>query len=142
MQIIVFNLGNEKIALETKCVYGIERLMDFLKVTLLPTHITGLVNVSGDIITGIDLKAYFNMKMYKKEEIIIIAEIENKKIGIIVDNVVEVIEADNINIQKLNNCSKKLKGTIEVGEYKVNLLDEELLLENEKMPVTWLSTIA
>jgi purine-binding chemotaxis protein CheW len=142
MQVIIFSLGNEKIALETKCVHSIEKMVDFTKVTLLPTHIKGLIKYKGIILTGIDLKAYLNINRQNREESVIITEIDDEKIGIVVDIVQEIIEVDSIKLEELNTYNEKIKGLIRVGDYKATLIDERLLLSNDKLLVTWLSSVA
>jgi purine-binding chemotaxis protein CheW len=142
MQVVIFSLENEKIALETKCVHSIEKMIGFTKVTLLPTHVMGLINYNGTILTGIDLKAYLNINRHNREQSVIITEINNEKIGIVVDSVQEVMEIEYINLEELNIYNEKIKGLIRVGDYTATLIDEKLLLRSDKLLVTWLSSIA
>jgi purine-binding chemotaxis protein CheW len=142
MQVVIFSLENEKVALETKCVHSVEKMVDFTKVTLLPTHVMGLINYNGTILTGIDLKAYLNIRRRSREESVIITEIDHEKIGIVVDSVQEVLEVEKINLEELNTFNEKIKGLIRVGDYTVTLINEKLLLRSDKLSVTWLSSVA
>lgn len=130
MQVIVFNLGNEKFALETKFIHGIEKMMDFTHVPLAPNYIKGLINLRGNIITVIDLKMYLNMEYVEKEENIIVVEINGEKIGFMVDSVYEVIEITDDMIEKMSNVDEKIIGIIKLKEYIGTLLNGENLLKN------------
>ena len=132
MQVIVFNLGNEKFALETKFIHGIEKVMDFTLVPLAPNYILGLINLRGNIITVVDLKIYLNMEYIKKEENIIVVEINDEKVGFMVDSVVEVVEIAGDMIEKIKHAadiSEQIIGVIKFKEYIATLLNGDNLLK-------------
>lgn len=129
MQVMVFNLGNEKFALETKFIHGIEKMMDFTHVPLAPNHIKGLINLRGNIITILDLKIYLNMEFVEKEENIIVVEINDEKIGFIVDSVHEVVEITDDMLENIRDNNEHIKGVIKFDEYIATLLDGEKLLK-------------
>jgi purine-binding chemotaxis protein CheW len=128
MQIVVFTLGNEKFALETRLVHGIEKMMSITKVPTAPYYIKGLANLRGNIISIIDLKAYLNMEYVKEEENIIIVEVDDEKIGIMVDDVHEVVEISTEMIERVNDNSGYVKGVVNFKDYLVTLLEGETLL--------------
>lgn len=129
MQVIVFNLGKEKFALETKFIHGIEKMQDFTKVPLSPDYITGLINLRGNIITILDLKIYLSIAYVQKEENIIVVEIDEEKIGLIVDSVHEVTEIEDEMVEDLKDSNEHIKGIIKFEEYIATLLNGELLLK-------------
>lgn len=131
MQVIVFNLGNEKFALETRFIHGIEKTQDFTKVPLAPNYITGLINLRGNIITVLDLKTYLNIAHVQKEENIIVVEIDEEKIGLIVDSVHEVTEIEDDMVEDLKDINERIKGIIKFEEYIATLLNGELLLKKQ-----------
>ena len=133
MQIIVFNLGNEKFALETKYIHGIEKMMAYTNVPLSPNYIKGLINLRGNIITIIDLRAYLNMEYTQKEENIIVVQIDEEKIGFIVDSVHEVIEVSDNIIEKLDNNNEHIIGIIKCQDYLATLLDGGKLLNKTRL---------
>lgn len=127
MQIIVFTLGKEKFALETRLIDGIEKMLSITKVPTAPYYIKGLANLRGNIISIIDLKAYLNMSYSKEEENIIILENGDEKMGLMVDDVHEVIEIGNDMIEKVSSEAGYIKGVINFKDYVVTLLEGELL---------------
>lgn len=129
MQVVVFNLGKEKFALETRLVYGIEKKMSITKVPNAPYYIKGLSNLRGTIISIIDLKNYLKMKNSQEEENIIIVEIGDEKVGLLVDSVQEVVQITDEMIENLAVNIGYIKGIINFGDYIVTLLDGELLFK-------------
>ena len=129
MQVVVFTLGNEKFALETRIVHGIEKMMTITKVPTAPYYIKGLANLRGSIISVINLKSYLNMDKIKDEDNIIIIELGEEKVGIMVDNVHEVVDISQDMIEKADDSKPYIKGVINFKENVVTLLEGELLLE-------------
>lgn len=128
MQIVIFTLGNEKFALETRLVHGIEKMMSITKVPTAPYYIKGLANLRGSIISIIDLKSFLNMEKIGEEENIIIVEVGEEKVGFMVDNVEEVVEITDEMIENVNDTSGYVKGVVNFKEYIVTLLEGENLL--------------
>ena len=129
MQVVVFTLGKEKFSLETRLVHGIEKVMTITAVPKSASYIKGLANLRGTIISIIDIKSYLNMQRLNDEENIIIIELGDERVGILVDNVQEVIEISGDQIEASANCPKYIKGIINLGDSIVTLLDGELLFK-------------
>lgn len=127
MQVVIFTLGNEKFALETHLVHGIEKMMNITKVPNAPPYIKGLANLRGTIISIIDLKKYLNIEKVSEEENIIIIEIDEERIGLMVDSVNEVVEITQDMIEKTYDDNDIAIGIINFKDYIVTLLDGELL---------------
>jgi purine-binding chemotaxis protein CheW len=128
MQVVVFTLGKERFALETRLVHGIEKMMSITKVPTAPYYIRGLANLRGNIISIIDLKSYLNMEFVKDEENVIIVEVDEERVGIMVDDVHEVVEITSDMIEKVSDNSGYIKGVINFKDYIVTLLEGESLL--------------
>lgn len=128
MQVVVFTLGKERFALETRLVHGIEKMMSITKVPTAPYYIRGLANLRGNIISIIDLKSYLNMEYVKEEENVIIVEVDEERVGIMVDDVHEVVEITTDMIEKVSDNTGYVKGVINFEDYIVTLLEGELLL--------------
>ncbi|KMT21682.1 chemotaxis protein CheW [Clostridium cylindrosporum] len=129
MQVVVFTLGSEKFALETRIVHGIEKMMTITRVPTAPYYIKGLANLRGSIISVINLKSYLNMDNINEEDNIIIIELGEEKVGIMVDNVHEVVDISHDMIERVNDASSYIKGVINFQDSVVTLLEGEMLLE-------------
>lgn len=132
MQIVVFQLGEEKYAIETSSVQSIDKIMDITKVPCASGQIKGLVNLRGSIITIVD--PYVVLGIDEKErnpENLIIIETDSEILGIMVDKVAEVIELDsqtikNVSISK-DDDRDYIKGTVNMGDHLVTLIDVDAL---------------
>ncbi|MGE5423519.1 MAG: chemotaxis protein CheW [Ignavibacteriales bacterium] len=92
-QMVVFKLAGEQYGVRIIQVQEINRLSSITKVPRAPKFVEGVVNLRGDVIPVIDLRKRFEIehKGYNEFTRIIVSDIKNKKIGIIVDEVLEVL---------------------------------------------------
>ncbi|NMB35651.1 MAG: chemotaxis protein CheW [Firmicutes bacterium] len=93
VQLVTFRLEQEEFALDINQVREVLRMAP---VTLLPQSahfIEGVINLRGEIIPVIDLRKRFELPPKERDEQtrIIIVEIEEQKVGLIVDLVTEVL---------------------------------------------------
>lgn len=129
MQVVIFNIGKERFALETRLVHGIEKMMNITRVPKSPHYISGLANLRGNIISVIDLKKYLNVDSEKVQENIIIVEVQEEKVGLMVDSVQEVVDITDDMLEKINNENSSIRGVINFKDYIVTLLDGENLIK-------------
>lgn len=127
MQVVIFSLGKEKFALETRFIDGIEKMLSITRVPTAPYYIRGLANLRGNIISIIDLKAYLSMEKTKDEDNIIILEAGEERIGLMVDEVNEVVEITDDMIEKVSDNTGYTKGVVNFDNYIVTLLEGEEL---------------
>lgn len=132
MQIAVFTLGNEKFALETQLIDGIEKVLNITRVPNTKDYIRGLANLRGNIITIIDLKKYLNMENIANEENVIILQSGDERIGLMVDSVHEVVEITPDMLEKSNDSADYIKGIVNFKDYIVTLLEGEILLNRRE----------
>ncbi len=132
MQIVIFTLGNEKFALETQLIDGIEKVLNITRVPNTQGYIKGLANLRGNIITIIDLKKYLRMDNIMNEENVIILQADDERIGLMVDSVHEVIEITDDMLEKSGDNVEYIKGIVNFKEYIVTLLEGEKLLSRRE----------
>jgi len=98
IQIIVFKLGNEEYAVPINCIHEIIIPQKITRIPKSPFYVNGFINLRGNIIPVIDGKKKFNLKESpeneKKDERIIVMEVEKDTLGLFVDSVNEVITLD------------------------------------------------
>lgn len=128
MEIVVFVLGEEEYGIEIGKVQEIIRVPE--GTTKLPNtadYFMGVTNLRGDIIPIIDLKQKFLQiyTEYSDETRVVVIEIASNKIGLVVDEVVEVmkISADMIMMTDVINTGIQVDYLLGIAR-----LDERLLL--------------
>ena len=102
---LTFALGHEEYGLEIQKVREIIGYVDITAVPGVPSHIKGVINLRGQVISVIDLRERFDMPAAEQTDqtCIIVVEIKNEgrklSTGIIVDSVTEVLSIANENIE-------------------------------------------
>lgn len=130
MQYVVFKLGEEHFAVETAKILSINDMMKITPVPKAPAHIKGLINLRGSIKSLVDIHLLLNIEPYENQNNIIILKVNEEEIGIIVDDVEEVIDIDEQKLQKLEtrNIEYYIKGVIELDNRLLTIIDIEKLL--------------
>ena len=127
MQIVVFKLGDEHFAVETDRVQSINDIMSITRVPKAPKYIKGLINLRGSIKSLVDLNLLLNVSHEKEQNNIIILTVEDEEIGILVDEVEEVLDIEEKNIQKLDKDTDKtqpyIKGILNYEDKLLTIID-------------------
>lgn len=133
MQVVVFELGQERYAIETHKIQGIDKITNITNVPCAPNYIKGLINLRGSIISLYDPYIMLGIANdVRNYENILIVESDDEQIGIIVDRVIEVIEIDSSDIKNVSvsreDESEYITGTVNMDGYLVTLIDVDALL--------------
>jgi len=95
IQMIIFYLGEVQYAIPIMCVQEIIMKQVPNSIPKAPSSVEGVINLRGKVIPIIDGKKKFGLNEYKQEdkslERIIVLDVDHEIIGLIVDNVSEVI---------------------------------------------------
>ncbi len=93
LQLVSFDLGTEEFGVDIGVVQEIVRMPEITRVPGSPDYAEGVVNLRGKIIPVVDLRKRFHMAETEatKNTRIIVATVEGRTVGMIVDGVSEVI---------------------------------------------------
>lgn len=92
--IVGFRIGRETFGVPISMVHEIVRVPDITSVPEAPSYVEGVINLRGKIISVVDLRKRFGEKeitVHKKNRILV-AEVEGKIVGLIVDSASEVLK--------------------------------------------------
>jgi len=135
-QFIVFSLGKEQFGIDSLKITTIDRMKTITRVPKTPNYIKGVINLRGDIIPVMDLRAKFNLPLVEETEEtrIIILKLEEISIGIIVDQVIQTIQLGGDSIESTSSlinsaASDYIFGIGKVGGEIVTLLNFEKLVK-------------
>ncbi len=129
MQIVIFNVNHEQFAIEANQVEGINEILNITKVPKAPEYILGLINLRGNIITILDIHKLLNMPQYNSfENNIVIVNVKDEVIGIVVDQVDEVVEIQEGNINTIEIQENYIKGIIQIDNRIITLITLEKLI--------------
>ena len=93
LQLVGFRIGKETFGVPINLVHEIVRLPEITAVPDAPEYIEGVINLRGKIVSIVDLRKRFgetHIEASRKNRILV-AEIERKMVGLIVDAASEVI---------------------------------------------------
>jgi len=100
-QYITFTLGNEIYGLDVMKVDSIERMSPITRVPKTEDFVLGVINLRGEIIPVIDTRKKVGLppKPYDEQTRIIVAKNQDCSIGLIVDNVINVLDVNEDDVQ-------------------------------------------
>lgn len=108
VQYIVVRIGNERYGINIKYIDNIVRNQKITRVPKTQTYYKGVINLRGEIIPvmSIRLKLGLEDDEFTDKTRIIIVKIEGATIGVIVDQVREVVTLDDDNTEKITRTSR------------------------------------
>lgn len=141
-RILTFTLDGDVYGIEIRYVTEIIGIQAITKVPEVPDYVKGIINLRGKIIPVIDVRLKFGKEAmeYTDRTCIIVIEIGELSVGLIVDNVDEVLTIEDDQIAappaaKTGFENRYIKGIGKVGEGIQLILDCEKLLKNEEIDV-------
>jgi purine-binding chemotaxis protein CheW len=144
-QLVNFRLGDEEFGVDIGSVREITKVTDITQIPEAPLFIQGVTNLRGEIIPVVDLARQFGLpsrEKIPKSARIVVTEIMNKTVGILVDEVPEVLKIPEESIEPTPELIESeirkdyIKGVGKLDNRLIILLDLEKVLtphEMEKM---------
>ena len=102
-QFVVFRLGKEEYGFDVSMVREIHNMEDIAKVHRSASHIEGVINLRGKLLTVVNLRVRFGMDAMSADKgnpKIVVVDASDAPVGFLVDEVVEVVRIENEAIEK------------------------------------------
>jgi Chemotaxis signal transduction protein len=134
---LTFALGNESYGIEIRHVTEIIGIQPITEVPELPEYIRGIINLRGKIIPVMDVRLRFKkpIKEYNDRTCVIVVDINDISIGLVVDNVAEVLSIPDSEVVAppgINGGGNKyIKGIGKVNSEVKLILDCDKLLSDD-----------
>jgi purine-binding chemotaxis protein CheW len=129
IQIVVFELGDERYGLDIATVYEIIRCQAITAVPQAPAFVEGVINLRGRIIPVVNLQQRFGMDRdgLTKASRIVVCEAGQTRVGLIVDGVSEVLMVGTDTIEPTPDVASGdeatyLRGIAKIGDRLIILL--------------------
>ncbi len=109
---LVFQLNSEQYGISLASIREVIALTNVTKIPNVPSYFYGLMNLRGTIISVIDLRVKLNMQDVKfepRKTSIIIVEIDGFVLGMIVDEILQVMNILSSQINREVNIESKVK---------------------------------
>ncbi len=113
-QFVGFMLAQEHYGIDIMAVEEIIRMVDITPVPRAPAFVEGIINMRGRVIPIVDLRKKLNVRVSENNEStrIVVVCIQNRRIGLIVDKVEEVIRIEVDAIDKAPGTSPTIDNYI------------------------------
>jgi purine-binding chemotaxis protein CheW len=145
---LTFRLGDEEYGIDILKVQEIRGYENPTRIAGAPSFIKGVVNLRGVIVPIIDLRIKFGLGKveYNSFTVVIILNIGKKVVGVVVDQVSDVVALEAKNIQPPPNFSDVvdaafIQGIGQVDERMLILTDIEKLLTASEMGLAFDATV-
>lgn len=101
--VVIFKLGKDKFGIRINHVKEVNRISGIVHFPGAPAFIDGMVNLRGDVIPVLNLKILFNnnSSTYESSKFLVV-EYRNKRIGIMIDSVSEVLKFPKSYLEKVS----------------------------------------
>lgn len=125
-QYICVKLGSEQYGIDIQYVETIGRLQKITRVPKAQPYFLGVINVRGEVIPVMSLRRRMNLEndTFTNKTRIIILKIEHVSVGVVVDEVREVVNLKENDIEKVSHSAKDEKNSFinGVGKYDDQLI--------------------
>ncbi|HHZ17559.1 MAG TPA: chemotaxis protein CheW [Peptococcaceae bacterium] len=135
---LTFFLGEECYGIEIRYVIEIIGIQGITEIPELPAYIKGIINLRGQIIPVMDMRMRFRrpFKEYNDRTCVVVVVIKNVSLGLIVDNVADVIDIPDEEIvpppNAIDTDYRFVKGISKMGgQIRLLLECEKILGEDE-----------
>jgi len=138
-QCVTFRLDYEIYGINVMSVQEVLRVTDIAPVPGAPSYVIGIINLRGNVVTVIDTRMRFGLQSKEMDDStrIVIIEAENQTVGIVVDNVSEVVDIYANEIETAPNVgnddtAKYIEGVVSRNDELLILVDLNRLLSDEE----------
>lgn len=144
MNIIIFNLLDKEYGVDIRQVRRVIRMRQIVPVPSAAEFVEGIINLHGNVVPVVSLcrKLCLNKDKNNAASRIIVAQINNCLIGMLVDNVADVLKVEEGNISSPGEILKDaqyLAGVAKIGQRLILIVDiEKLLTSEEKIDIATL----
>ena len=121
-ELVLFNVDDLLCAIDISHIQEINKNLEFTKVYRAPDYVKGVLNLRGDIVTIIELRKKFQKKVMELNPNmrVIIVKYNDENVGLLVDDVNDVIEVDPKRIEKSATNMKGVNANYFQGLYKLD----------------------
>ena len=135
-QYIVVQIGNEKYGIDINFIDNIVRMQKITRVPKAQSYFKGVINLRGEIVPVMSIRKKMGLPMDEitdKSRIIILKLEDKGSIGIIVDEVREVITLNMSEIEKQAAKDSFINGIGKNGNELISLFEISAIVEEKEM---------
>jgi len=123
LQYIVIRLGDEQYGIDIRYIDNIVRMQNITRVPKVPAYLKGVINLRGEVIPVMSIRLKMGLEsdeITRSTRIIILKLEQEGNVGIVVDEVKEVVTLSSDEIDKVPRDTKEGKANFVAGIGKYN----------------------
>ena len=131
-QFIVVKIGGEQYGIDISYVDNIVRMQNITRVPKVQNYFKGIINLRGEIVPVMSIRIKMDLPddVFTNASRIIIVKIEEKgSMGIIVDQVKEVVTLSRDDIERVTNKGRFINGIGTHGDELISLFEINAIIE-------------
>ena len=131
-QYIVVMVGNEQYGIDITYIDNIVRMQKITRVPKIQSYFKGIINLRGEIVSVMSIRKKMELEddVFTNASRIIILKLEEMgRIGVIVDEVKEVVNLSDDEIEKVSNKGRFINGIGKHGEELISLFEISAVVE-------------
>jgi purine-binding chemotaxis protein CheW len=135
VEVMLFRLGVQQYAVESRLLRSVQHTKGLTAVPCTPSHVAGILNVRGDIVTVLDLGIALGLAGAARDVDragVLLVELPRVRVGLLVD---EVLGVRDLTLDELDRPLSGREFVRGVAESSILLLDLERLLGGERFDV-------
>ncbi len=126
-QLSTFHVGKYLFGVDVALVQEVVRLQQITPVPLAPPEIAGLINLRGEVLTAIDLRARLGLPPAKgdREPVNVVVRVDDEPVSLLVDEIGGVLEVSQVPFEQTPSTVGERVRDLLLGAYT---LPDQLLL--------------
>ena len=131
-QYIVVMVGSEQYGIDISYIDNIVRMQKITRVPKVQPYFKGVINLRGEVVPVMSVRKKMGLEddvLTNASRIIILKLEENASLGVIVDEVREVVNLSEDEIDKVSNKGRFINGIGKHGDQLISLLEINALVE-------------
>ena len=131
-QYIVVMVGSEQYGIDISYIDNIVRMQKITRVPKVQTYFKGVINLRGEVVPVMSVRKKMGLEddvLTNASRIISLKLEENASLGVIVDEVREVVNLSEDEIDKVSNKGRFINGIGKHGDQLISLLEINALVE-------------
>lgn len=126
-QLSTFHVGTYLFGVEVALVQEVVRMQSFTPVPLSPPEVAGLINLRGEVLTAIDVRARLGLPPSGEErpQVNVVVRVDDEPVSLLVDEIGGVVEVSQIPFESTPSTVNARVGALLLGAYT---MPEKLLL--------------
>jgi len=141
IQLVVFKIGQEEFAVNIQQVREIVRLIPITPIPRSPDFIEGVVNLRGQVLIVMDLAKRLGLASttHSEKTRIVVVEVEDSSVGMVVDDVTEVLRlgtdkiVKTMDLAEVDITKKYITGIGKLKDRLLILIDLSAVLSSEEL---------